>query len=101
MDSRSNGHGSRSADDPSATSDGLSAGLAVPDADGLSLDGVLEVEQTRRSIGSSGSTLGLGAAHLAAESAGVGSVLGDFHLFDLLSERGTVTGAVPIKRGHV
>lgn len=33
--------------------------------------------------------------YLAAESAGVGSVLGDFHLFDLLAERSTVTGTVP------
>ncbi len=31
---------------------------------------------------------------LAAERARKGSVLGDFHLLDLLTQRGTVTGAV-------
>ncbi len=31
---------------------------------------------------------------LAAERAREGSVLGDFHLLDLLTQRGTVTGAV-------
>lgn len=44
------------------------AGLAVPDANRVTLD-----------------------AGLAAESAHVLGVLGDFHLFDRLSERGTVS----------
>lgn len=32
--------------------------------------------------------------HLAARGAGVAGVLGDFHLLDGLTERGTVTGTV-------
>lgn len=50
------------------TSSGLLAALAVPDADSLSLDGVL-----------------------AAESAGVLGVLGGLHLLDHLPQRGTVS----------
>ena len=51
-----------------SSSDGLVAGSAVPDADGVSLDG-----------------------GLAAEGADVSGVLGGFHLLDLLSEGGTVS----------
>lgn len=55
-------------DSPGPSSDDLLAGTAVPDADGLALDGVL-----------------------AAERAGVPGMLGDLHLLHLLSEGGTVT----------
>lgn len=51
-----------------SSGNGLSARLAVPDTDGVTLDG-----------------------GLSAEGAGVLGVLGDFHLLDLLSERGTVS----------
>lgn len=51
-----------------SSSDGLVAGPAVPNANGVSLDG-----------------------GLAAEGADVSGVLGDFHLLDLLSEGGTVS----------
>lgn len=47
--------------------DSALAGLAVPDADGVTLD-----------------------AGLAAEGADVFGVLGDLHLLDRLTERGTV-----------
>ena len=56
-------------DGPGTTSDSLLAASALPDADGLALDGVL-----------------------AAERAGVASVLADFHLLHLLSKRGAVSG---------
>ncbi len=52
---------------PCASGHCLLATLALPDADRLSLDCVL-----------------------SAECADVSSVLGDFHLLDLLSQRGTV-----------
>lgn len=55
-------------DGVSTTSDGLLAGPAVPDTGGMTLD-----------------------SDLSAECAGVAGVLGDFHLLDLLTERGTVT----------
>jgi hypothetical protein len=51
-----------------SSSNGLVAGPAVPDTDGVSLDG-----------------------GLAAEGADVSGVLSDFHLLDLLSEGGTVS----------
>jgi hypothetical protein len=51
-----------------SSSDGLVTGPAVPNANGVSLDG-----------------------GLAAEGADVSGVLGDFHLLDLLSEGGTVS----------
>jgi hypothetical protein len=51
-----------------ATSNGLLAGLAVPDTDRVSLDG-----------------------GLAAESADVSGVLGDFHLLHLLTEGSTIS----------
>ena len=50
------------------TGDSLLAGSAVPDTSGVTLDG-----------------------NLSAEGACVTGVLGDFHLLDLLTERGTVT----------
>ena len=52
----------------STTSDGLLAAPAVPDADGLTLDG-----------------------DLSAECAGVAGVLRDFHLLDLLPQGGTIS----------
>lgn len=55
-------------DDVSTTGNGLVARLAVPDTGRMTLDG-----------------------DLSAEGAGVAGVLGDFHLLDLLTERGTVT----------
>jgi len=58
-------------DGVSSSSDGLLAGLAVPDSGGVTLD-----------------------RGLSAEGAGVLGVLGDFHLLDLLTERGTVTGCI-------
>lgn len=51
-----------------SSSDGLVASLAVPDTNRVSLD-----------------------SGLSAEGADVSGVLGDFHLLDLLSERGTVS----------
>jgi hypothetical protein len=59
------GHGVR------AASQGLLAALALPDANNLALDGVL-----------------------AAEGAGVGGVLRDLRLLDLLTNHGTVAGTV-------
>lgn len=56
---------------PRATSYCLSAALAVPDSNRVSLDAVL-----------------------SAEGTDVSGVLGDFHLLDLLSERGTITSTV-------
>jgi len=56
---------------PRASGDRLLAALAVPDSDRMSLDRVL-----------------------AAESADVSGVLGDFHLLDLFSEGCTITSAV-------
>jgi hypothetical protein len=55
-------------DSPGTTGNGLLARLALPDSDSSALDGVL-----------------------SAEGAGVAGVLGDFHLLDLLTERGTVS----------
>ena len=55
-------------DSPCTTSNGLVAAAALPDANSLALDSVL-----------------------AAESADVAGVLGDFHLLHLLSERGAVS----------
>lgn len=51
-----------------ATGNNLVAALALPDANGLALDGVL-----------------------AAEGANVAGVLGDFHLLHLLTQGGTVS----------
>lgn len=56
---------------PCATSNCLSAALAVPDSNRVSLDGVF-----------------------TAECADVSGVLGDFHLLDLFSEGSTITGTV-------
>jgi len=55
-------------DGPGSSGNGLLAGLAFPDSNGLALNGVL-----------------------SAEGAGVAGVLGDFHLLDLLTERGTIS----------
>ena len=54
-----------------SSSNGLLARLAVPDSGGVTLD-----------------------SGLSAEGACVLGVLGDFHLLDLLTERGTVTGCI-------
>ena len=56
-----------------SSSDSLVARLAVPDSDGMSLDG-----------------------GLSAECADVFGVLGDFHLLDLFSERGTVSEGIEL-----
>ena len=56
---------------PCASGRRLLATLALPDSDCFSLDGVL-----------------------SAEGADVARVLSDFHLFDLFSEGGTITGTV-------
>jgi len=58
-------------DEPSASSNGLPAGTAGPDADGLALHGVL-----------------------STECAGVGGVLGDFELLGHLPQGSTITGSV-------
>lgn len=58
-----------------ATGHGLVASLALPDADGLALDGVL-----------------------AAECADVAGVLRDFHVLHLLTQRGTVPVQVRVIR---
>jgi len=55
-------------DNVGTASDSLLAGPAVPDTGGVTLD-----------------------RDLSAEGASVAGVLGDFHLLDLLTERGTVT----------
>jgi hypothetical protein len=57
--------------DPRASSNGLRARAACPDANSLALDRVL-----------------------AAEGASVLGVLCDLHLTDLLSQRGTITSSV-------
>lgn len=58
-------------DGVSASGNDLAAALALPDADGRALDGVLAAEGTR-----------------------VRRVLRDFNLLDLLSQTGAVSGAV-------
>jgi len=60
-------------DNVGTTSDSLLAGPAVPDTGGVTLD-----------------------RDLSAEGASVTGVLGDFHLLDLLTERGTVTVRVAL-----
>jgi hypothetical protein len=67
------GRGENVRDGPGTTSNGLLAGLALPDSDSSTLDGVL-----------------------SAEGAGVAGVLRDFHLLDLLTERGTVSVEVSL-----
>ena len=57
-----------SRDGVGTTGDSLVAALALPDTDGLALDGVL-----------------------SAEGADVAGVLGDFHLLHLLTQGGTVS----------
>jgi hypothetical protein len=52
-----------------SSGDGLSTASAAPNSNGTTLDG-----------------------YLAAESAGILGVLCDFHLLDLLSQRGTISG---------
>jgi len=64
----SSGHHVDLRDGPGTTSNGLAASFTVPDTNRVSLDCVL-----------------------AAECADVSGVLCDFHLFHLLSERGTVS----------
>ena len=70
-DGTSDGGSGGGGDDVSATSEGLAAALALPDAGRGSLDG-----------------------GLTAESASVLGVLGNFSLLGLLSEGSTITGAV-------
>lgn len=70
-DGGSRGGSSGSRNGPGSSSNGLAAGPAFPDTDGLALDGVL-----------------------SAEGAGVAGVLRDFHLLDLFTERGTVSDTV-------
>ena len=55
-------------DSPCSAGNSLLAGLALPDSDGFALHSVL-----------------------AAEGTGVSGVLGNFHLLDLFTERGTVS----------
>lgn len=69
--SGSNGRRSSSANSPRTSSHSFRASLALPDADGLALDGVF-----------------------SAEGAGVLCVLGDFHLLDCFTQRGTVADTV-------
>ena len=65
------GSGSGGGDNVGTAGNSLLATLAVPDASGVALDG-----------------------GLAAEGAGVGGVLRDFHLLDLLTQGSTVPGTV-------
>ena len=58
-------------DGVSTTSQGLFTALTLPDANSCTLNGVFTTKST-----------------------GVGGMLSDFHLFDSLSERGTVTGTI-------
>eukprot|EP01102_Stenamoeba_stenopodia_P008562 TRINITY_DN2471_c0_g2_i1.p1 TRINITY_DN2471_c0_g2~~TRINITY_DN2471_c0_g2_i1.p1 ORF type:complete len:114 (+),score=11.39 TRINITY_DN2471_c0_g2_i1:44-385(+) len=70
-DCASNGSSSSCVHDPSTTSHGLLATLAVPDTNSLSLNGIL-----------------------AAEVASVSCVLCDFNFLHLLSETRTITSSV-------
>lgn len=65
---RREGGGKHIRDNPGTSGNGLLARLALPDTDGCALDG-----------------------GLSAESASVAGVLGDFHLLDLLPQRGTIS----------
>lgn len=100
----------RRRDRPRSTRDHLLAGAAFPDADGLAFHRVLrDISMINQTIEQSLS----GGAYLAAEGASVSCVLGDFHLrmeslhrydgtkivethlFDLLTQGGTVTLSTP------
>ena len=70
-DSTADSGGSGGVQHPGTSSLSLSTTLAVPDTDSSSLDAIL-----------------------TAEGAGVAGVLGDFHLLDLLTQRGTIAGSV-------
>ena len=78
-------------DGVSTTSGGLAAGAAVPDTDGLALDSVLAAELAHVA----GVLCDLGRASISCPlHAADCLVCTHFHLLDLLTERGTVTGTV-------
>jgi hypothetical protein len=78
-------------DGVSTTGGGLAAGLAVPDTDGLALDSVLAAELAH--VAGVLCDLERGSTIRPSGAAGV-QVCTHFHLLDLLTERGTVTGTV-------
>jgi hypothetical protein len=84
-------YGDRLRDGVSTTGGGLAAGAAVPDTDGLTLDSVLTAELAHVAgvlcdLGESSTLYPSGDARFL--------VYTHFHLLDLLTERGTVTGTV-------
>ena len=78
-------------DGVSATSQSLLAALALPDTNSSTLHSILLSQHVNILVNMDTNLL---ASYLATEGAGVGGVLGDFHLLNLLSERGTITSAV-------
>ena len=78
-------------DGVSTTGGGLAAGLAVPDTDGLALDSVLAAELAH--VAGVLCDLERRSTIYPSGAAGV-QVYTHFHLLDLLTERGTVTGTV-------
>lgn len=70
---------------PCASCNHFAACRAVPDSNSRPLHGVLTIGYQIRPLPV------LFATHLATESAGVSCVLGYLHLFDLLTQGGTVT----------
>ena len=78
-------------DGVSTTGGGLAAGLAVPDTDGLALDSVLAAELAH--VAGVLCDLERGSTFRPSGAARV-QVCTHFHLLDLLTERGTVTGTV-------
>lgn len=79
-------------DGVSTTSGGLAAGLAVPDTDGLALDSVLAAELAH--VAGVLCDLGSVSTKSSLSRCGGVQVCTHFHLLDLLTERGTVTGTV-------
>lgn len=78
-------------DGVSTTGGGLLAGAAVPDTDGLTLDSVLAAELAHVA----GVLCDLGRLSTFHPSCAASfQVCTHFHLLDLLTERGTVTGTV-------
>lgn len=75
----------------------LAATLAAPDASNLTADSVLQMRKIKSYVNfknQNNEWQRRVATHLAAERAGVRSVLRDFLLLDHLTERGTIAGTV-------
>jgi hypothetical protein len=96
----SDGRGSGRGHGPGSSSGRLLAGLAVPDSNGRSLHRVLQrialvsLPLCPRRPARPGRARGRGQTHLSAESAGVGSVLGDLHLLDTLPQGCSISHTV-------